>query len=186
MQPATAIALALGLSADAFAASLTSGTLIRRIKLNKALAIALAFGTFQFAMPLLGWAGGLSVRAAMAAWPGWIAFGLLVAIGAGAIRDGLRSPDAGPRFNPLELPTLLSLAIATSLDALATGLSLSAVGIPIWGAATLIGAVAFALSLAGVFLGHCLGSSLGRKAEVAGGVLLVAVGCKLLGANALS
>jgi len=181
MQLATTALLALGVSADAFAVSLASGAFLQRIKLNKALTIALALGTFQFVMPLLGWAGGWSVRALMAAGASWMACGLLVALGMGAIRDGLRSPGTAIQFNPLEPPTLLALAVATSLDALATGLSLSALQAPILAAATLMGATAFILSLAGVVLGHRLGTAFRRRAEAAGGAILIAIGMKLLG-----
>ncbi|MEO1341527.1 MAG: manganese efflux pump, partial [Cyanobacteria bacterium J06635_13] len=116
--------MGLGLAADACAVSLSSGLVIRHIRLNKALKIALAFGVFQGIMPLIGWFTGLSFRELLMQVNHWIAFILLVIIGSKMIYETCQ-PETETKFNPLDNYTLLGLAVATSIDALAVGLSLS-------------------------------------------------------------
>ncbi|MGV2828690.1 manganese efflux pump MntP [Myxosarcina sp. GI1(2024)] len=172
--------LALGLSGDAFAVSLSSGMLIQRIKINKALKIALFFGGFQCLMSLIGWGVGINFNDLISGVERWIAFGLLSFIGGKMIHESLQTETEQKKFNPLDSYTLLVLAIATSIDALAAGLGLSVLKSSIILAATLIGIVTFCLSFAGVFIGHNIGNRLNDKIEICGGSLLILIGAKIL------
>ena len=133
--------LALGLAADAFAVSLTSGLLIQRIKINKALKIALFFGAFQCLMPLIGWGIGINFSHYISHLDHWVAFGLLSFIGGKMIYESCQSENERKKFNPLDFYTLLVLAIATSIDAFAAGLGLSLFKFSIIIAASLIGII---------------------------------------------
>ncbi len=179
MQVITIALISVGLAADAFAVSLTSGLLIKRIKLNKALKIALFFGVFQAIMPLIGWVIGLGFRALIAAISHWVAFLLLAALGIKMIHEALSESDT-EAFNPLDNYTLLGLAIATSIDALAAGFGLSLINVPLLIIVTSIGFVTWFLSFIGVFIGHYFGHLLQDKAQVMGGVILMGIGTYIL------
>lgn len=174
------VLMALGLSADAFAVSMSSGLMIKNIKINKALKIALFFGVFQALMPLIGWAAGLTFRDFLARFDHWVIFALLGFLGAKMIYEALQDEEEERKFNPLDLYTLLVLAIATSLDALAAGLGLSVIKIPIMLAVATIGLITFSLCLAGVFIGHKFGNLFSQKVEILGGLILIAIGGKIL------
>ena len=180
MESLSTILMALGLAADAFAVSLTSGLVIRHIKINKAIKIALFFGVFQALMPLIGWAIGLSFRDLLLGVNHWITFGLLCFIGGKMIYESLQAEEKRKKFNPLEFYTLLGLAIATSLDALAVGVGLSVINSSIISAAALIGLVTFWLSFIGVFLGNSFGDYFNNKIEIIGGLILIILGSKIL------
>ena len=172
--------LAVGLAADAFAVSLTSGFLIQRIKINKALKIALFFGGFQFLMPLIGWGAGINFSDIIAAFDHWIAFGLLGFIGGKMIHESCQLETDLKKFNPMDSYTLLVMAVATSIDALAAGLGLSVLKTSIMLAATLIGVITFCLSFLGVFIGHKIGNKFNNKIEIMGGIILISLGSKIL------
>ena len=172
--------LALGLAADAFAVSLTSGLLIQRIKINKALKIALFFGGFQCLMPLIGWTAGISFSHFITQFDHWIAFCLLSFIGGKMIYESFQLKTEEEKFNPLDSYNLLILAIATSIDAFAAGLGLSLLKSSIILAATLIGIITFCLSFAGVFIGNKIGNKLNNKIEIVGGLILIFIGSKIL------
>jgi putative Mn2+ efflux pump MntP len=180
MESLSTVLMAVGLSADAFAVSLTSGLLIKRIKINKALKIALFFGGFQALMPLIGWAAGLAFRDFLSAFDHWIIFALLGFLGGKMIYESLTCEDEEKKFNPLDSYTLLALAVATSIDALAAGLGLSVIKTSIVLAVTLIGAITFSLSFAGVFIGHKFGNLCSQKIEIVGGSILIFIGSKIL------
>lgn len=179
MELASISLIGIGLAADACAVSLSSGLVIRHIKLNKALKIALAFGIFQGIMPLIGWLTGLTFRDVLAQADHWIAFGLLAAIGGKMIYESFQE-ETEKKFNPLDNYTLLGLAIATSIDALAVGLSLSVLKISILSAAAIIGIITFCLSLISVYLGHKWGNLCKFKLELIGGIILIIIGGKIL------
>jgi putative Mn2+ efflux pump MntP len=172
--------LALGLAADAFTVSLSCGLLIKRIKINKALKIALFFGVFQFLMPLIGWLVGINFSDLIANFDHWIAFSLLSLIGGKMIYESFQLEHESKKFNPLDSSTLLVLAIATSIDALAAGLGLSLLKISITSTAVLIGAITFSLSFIGVFIGHRIGNKFSNKIEIIGGLILIFIGSKIL------
>lgn len=173
--------LSIGLAADAFSVSVTSGLLIQRIKINKVLIIALAFGIFQTLMFFLGGFMGFTVRPWIGGVQYWIAFILLSAIGGKMIYESFKEEDEEDEaFNPTELYTLLGLAIATSIDALAAGLGLISQDQSLLISALVIGAVTFALSACGVVLGNVIGRHLDFKAEIIGGFVLITLGLRTL------
>lgn len=172
--------LASGLAADAFTVSLSCGLLIQRIKINKALKIALFFGGFQFLMTLIGWSTGIRFTDLITDFDHWIAFSLLSLIGGKMIYEACQLESEEKKFNPLDSMTLLVLAIATSIDALAAGLGLSVLKSSIAITASLIGGITFCLSFMGVFIGHRLGNKLNHKIEIIGGLVLISIGSKIL------
>jgi putative Mn2+ efflux pump MntP len=180
MEPTTTVFLAVGLAADAFAVSLSSGLTIRNMKINKALKIAMFFGGFQALMPLIGWIAGLSFRGWISSFDHWVAFALLSFIGGRMIYESTQEEDSEKKFNPLDSYTLLTLAVATSLDALAVGIGFSVLKTSILAAVTVIGLITFFLSFIGVFLGHKFGDVFQNKIEMFGGFVLIVIGCKIL------
>lgn len=172
--------IALGLAMDAFAVSITSGISIKNLKVRHALLIGAAFGIFQAVMPLLGWALGQWAYRWISAVDYWIAFGLLLFVGGHMIIQSMQPEDEDNPKNPLHLPTLLTLAVATSIDAFAIGISLSMLRISILTPVVIIGLITFALSLAGIYLGHLFGHFNEKKMEVAGGLVLIGLGTKML------
>ncbi len=173
--------LSIGLAADAFSVSITSGLLIQRIKLNKVLTIALAFGIFQILMFTLGGLMGFTVRPWIGGVEHWIVFVLLSVIGGKMVYESMKEREEGKdRFNPMEIYTLLGLAIATSLDSLAAGLGVISIDDALLHTAMIIGAVTFAFSVCGVVLGNLVGRHLDLKAEMIGGLILIAIGLRTL------
>lgn len=172
-----ALLLAFALAMDAFAVALTQGAKFRPSAAG-GLAIAATFGVFQALMPLAGWAIGTVALAYAAAVDHWIAFGLLAFLGVRMLGGHVGEGEAA---HALTGRALLIAGVATSIDALAAGITLPALGVTPWLAAGLIGLVTFALSGAGVVLGHRAGEHLGPWAERAGGVILIGLGVKILG-----
>ncbi len=180
MDAVTTVLLAFGLSADTFAVSISSGLAIKHMKFNKALKIALFFGGFQALMPLIGWFAGLSLRFFLTPIDHWIAFGLLSFIGGKMIYESLQNEECKKKFNPLDTGTLITLSVATSLDALAAGIGFAVLKISIGPVVTTIGFITFFVVLAGVFIGHKCGDLFGNKIEFLGGVILIAIGSHIL------
>ncbi len=165
---------------DAFAVSITSGITINNFKISNAVTIALFFGAFQAGMPIIGWFGGVNTRALISGVDHWIAFVLLSLVGGKMIFEStMRGPDES-ELDPLNILVLLLLAIATSIDALAVGLSLSFLKIAIVTPALIIGATTFSLSFLGVFLGNISGHLFENKIEIVGGLILIGIGVKIL------
>lgn len=180
MDAATTVFLSIGLAADAFAVAVSSGLAIKHMKVNKALKIALFFGGFQALMPLIGWFVGLSFSSLIAPIDHWIAFGLLSFIGGRMIYESLQSEECKKKFNPLDTGTLITLSVATSIDALAVGIGLAVLKDSIAPAVTAIGFITFFLAFAGVFIGHKCGNLFGNKIELLGGGILIAIGSNIL------
>ncbi|MBI9020815.1 MAG: manganese efflux pump [Verrucomicrobia bacterium] len=172
--------IALGLAMDAFAVSITSGITIKNLKARHALLIGAAFGIFQALMPVLGWALGQWATRWISAVDYWIAFGLLLFVGGHMILTAMQPEEESDAKNPLHLPTLLMLALATSIDAFAIGISLSMLRVSIALPAIIIGLVTFALSFAGVYFGRLFGHFNEKKMEVFGGLVLIGLGTKML------
>ncbi|MFA7256357.1 MAG: manganese efflux pump [Kiritimatiellales bacterium] len=172
--------IALGLAMDAFAVSITSGITIKTLKARHALLVGAAFGIFQAVMPVLGWALGQWAYRFISAVDYWIAFGLLLFVGGHMIIQSMQPEDEDGPKNPLHLPTLLMLATATSIDAFAIGISLSMLRVSIILPVLIIGLVTFALSFAGVYFGRLFGHLNEKKMEVAGGLVLIGLGIKML------
>ena len=176
----TILLIAIGLAMDALAVSITSGLTITDLRLRNALTIALFFGAFQAVMPLLGWLGGVSARAVITNIDHWIAFGLLCLIGGKMIYESTRLGSDGTELNPLDIHVLFLLAIATSIDALAVGVSFAFLEMAIITPAIIIGVTTFALSFLGVFVGNVSGHFFEKKIEVLGGLILIGIGLKIL------
>jgi manganese efflux pump family protein len=173
---------AVGLAMDAFAVAIAAGSGINdaRQRTGQALRIGLSFGLFQMVMPIAGWALGTGLKQYITAYDHWVAFGLLSLIGLKMIRDSF---DVSVCENPRALMTtrrLLLLSVATSVDALAVGVGFAFLDYPVFLAAAVIGAVTFLISTAGVFIGHFCSCLWGKRAELAGGILLILIGLKIL------
>ncbi len=173
---AAAVLLALALAMDAFAVALTQGARFRPAA-RGALSIGAVFGAFQGLMPLIGWGIGAVALVYVAAVDHWIAFGLLAFLGGRMIIGGNGEDDAAPRLAGM---ALLVAGIATSIDALAAGITLPTLGVAPLAACLLIGLVTFALSMVGVVLGRAAGDRFGRPAEILGGLILILLGCRIL------
>lgn len=174
------LALALALAADAFAVALCQGAAARP-GWRGALRIGGAFGAAQALMPLLGWALGVAFAAAIRDVDHWVAFALLGFLGVKTLKEGL-TPDrqgCGPAPS-LSRWALLGAAVATSIDAAAAGVALPTLGAPVLLACAVIGGVTLVACTGGVFLGAAGGARLGKRAEIAGGLALIAIGTKIL------
>ena len=176
----TLLMIAVGLAMDAFAVSICSGLVIERLRLRDAVRIAFSFGAFQALMPVFGWLAGLAVSDVIQKFDHWAAFGLLALIGSKMIYEANRGGHKPCRSDPRKLVVLLALSVATSIDALAVGVTFAFLDVSIAVSAAVIGVVTFLLSLAGVYIGRRTGHRFERKAETAGGLILIAIGAKIL------
>lgn len=192
---------------DAFAVAICKGLGMRKIRWRDALVIALFFGGFQALMPLIGWAAGSLFASTITAVDHWIAFGLLAFIGGKMLWDAFHEEDSpcvcgrdcatcqrrggadcddpeaarqAPIAPPLDYRELVMLAIATSIDALAVGITFAFLGVNIWAAIAIIGVTTFVLSLVGVVVGNQFGSRFEKAATIAGGIVLILIGLKIL------
>lgn len=180
MDAITVLFIAFGLAIDAFSVSIASAATTKNLKVNNALKIALFFGSFQAFMPLMGWLAGLSLRDLIAGVDHWIAFALLGLIGCKMIYESAKKEVSRKEFTSLNVYVLLLLSVATSIDALAVGLSLSLLKVFIVTPVIVIGTVTFILSFLGVFVGNRFGRFLKYKIEIMGGLILIAIGVKIL------
>jgi putative Mn2+ efflux pump MntP len=177
--------LALGLAADAFAVSLGQGAVARGNPLRTALVVGAAFGVAQAVAPLVGWSLGLLFAGVIESVDHWVAFVLLALVGGKMVLEGFRKDPPGKESDPgSERPaggwTLVTLAIAVSIDAAAAGITLPTLGAPILVSIAVIGLVTFALSTAGVMIGRAGAKALGPQAEIIGGLILIVIGAKVL------
>ena len=172
----------VGLSMDAFAVSICKGLCMRKIRWAQAFVIALFFGVFQAIMPVIGWILGSSFSAFIEPVDHWIAFVLLALVGGKMLWDAFHEDDEAVECGPekLDMRELLMLAVATSIDALAVGISLALLNVNIAGAAAIIGLTTFVLSFLGVLIGHRFGARFNKGAAIAGGIVLIAIGLKIL------
>lgn len=172
--------LAVGLSMDAFAVSICKGLAMKKASWKAQLCCGAWFGGFQALMPLIGYFLGTLFIDAISAIDHWVAFSLLVIIGVNMLREALGSEEETADAD-LSVKTMFIMAVATSIDALAVGISLAMAGIAnIWLAVLLIGATTFVLSAIGVKVGNVFGSRYEKKAEIVGGVILILLGVKIL------
>ncbi|MGI6045897.1 MAG: manganese efflux pump MntP family protein [Eggerthellaceae bacterium] len=175
--------IAVGVSMDAFAVSIGKGLTMSKVDKKQAFTIALFFGGFQALMPFLGWLLGSQFAALITSIDHWIAFLLLVFIGAKMVVDAVRAKEENASTEmdkPLDYRELFMLAIATSIDALAVGITFAFLGVDIVFSITVIGLTTFAFSLVGVFCGHAFGSRYEKSAGIIGGVVLIVIGFKIL------
>lgn len=174
--------IGVGLSMDAFAVSICKGLQMRRLHIGRLLLIAAFFGGFQGLMPILGWILGSTFAERISRIDHWIAFALLFFIGVKMIYDAVTEEDAmGQKSDPpLPLSELFMLAVATSIDALAVGVTFSFLQVDILRSAGLIGATTFVISAAGVLIGFFTGGRFRDKAQIFGGAILIALGLRIL------
>ena len=174
----------IGLSMDAFAVSICKGLAMPAVNKKQALLIGAYFGVFQALMPLAGWLLGSQFARHVTKLAPWIAFVLLAWSGGSMLRESLSKKEEDEEVEPVELrhKELFLLAVATSIDALAVGVSFSMVelSVPIGAAAALIGCTTFAISVGGVFVGHIFGARYKNRAEFVGGAILILIGVKIL------
>jgi len=181
--PVTLILIAAGLAMDAFAAAIAVSTRLVPLTRRHVFRLAFHLGLFQALMPLAGWALGRSVRGLIEGWDHWVAFGLLTLIGSRAVLEALRAPHGEPPVavrDPTRGWSLMILSVATSVDALAVGVGFAMLHVDILAAVLVIGLITSGLTAAGMVLGNRLGRALGRRMEVVGGLVLIAIGTKIL------
>jgi putative Mn2+ efflux pump MntP len=174
------LVIALGLSADCFAVALSGSIAMTSVSLVAVLRTALTFGGFQAVMLVIGWVAGRTVVGFIADYDHWVAFALLALIGGRMIWESFRPLGGRRRTDITKGLALLTLAAATSIDALAVGLSFAFLRVNIALASSVIGVVAFAVTIAGFMLGGRVGKLVGKRAEVVGGVILIVIGIRIL------
>jgi putative Mn2+ efflux pump MntP len=176
------VLIGLAMSTDAFAAAIGKGAAMTRPRLPQALRVGLVFGVVEAITPVLGWLLGTATSRFIDAWDHWIAFGLLAALGLHMIWQALRLEDEDAKADD-DHGNLFKLAVAglaTSIDAMAVGVGLAFADVPIGLVAVVIGLCTFVMVTIGVMLGRALGVMMGKRAEIAGGVILIAVGSVIL------
>ncbi len=180
MQILSIFLIALGLSADCFAVTLSASITDRSISRLQWVRVAFAFAFFQALMPVIGWLAGRTVIDFISSYDHWVAFGLLAFVGGRMLWESLRGEH---KEKPVDISRgwlLLTLSIATSIDALAVGLAFAFEKINIWIAAPVIGVVCFAISAVGFRIGRKGGAMVGRRAEIIGGLILIGIGAQIL------
>jgi len=180
MEILTIILIAVGLAMDAFAVSVVTGSVYQELRIKHALRMALFFGAFQAIMPIIGSLAGLGLKQYIAAYDHWIAFGLLAFVGGKMILEAFEIKSTGKNLDPSNLLILLTLSLATSIDALAVGFTLSLLVTSLTFAVSVIGVITFALSYVGVSVGKRFGHFFEAKIEVFGGLVLIGIGTKIL------
>ncbi len=174
------VLISISLALDCFAVAVAGGALVKNPRLVNAVKIGAFFGGFQVLMPVIGWAVGLSFKDLIEGFDHWIAFGLLLAIGIKMIIESFEKDEEKKNRDILNNYTLFILAIATSIDALAVGLSIAILKMPIVYSVMIIGFFAFSFSVLGYFVGHKAGKYLKNRIELAGGIILIGIGTKIL------
>jgi putative Mn2+ efflux pump MntP len=175
--------IALALAVDAFAVALAAGVSLPEINFRHTFRLAWHFGLFQGGMNILGWAGGLSFRSLIESFDHWLAFSLLLLVGARMIHEALgRDGEEAPSSDPTRGVSLVMLSVATSIDSLAVGLSFAILKVAVWIPALIIGIVASVLTACGLHLGRMVrhAGRMGTIAEIGGGIVLIAIGLKIL------
>ncbi|GGD72184.1 manganese efflux pump MntP [Caballeronia grimmiae] len=181
MNLASTIFLAFAMSTDAFAAAVGKGASLRKPRVTEALRTGLIFGVIEAITPLVGWAIGRTAAQYVTAWDHWIAFGLLFLLGARMIREGCGSAEhADEKPNSHSFWVLAVTGFATSIDAMAVGAGLAFIDVDIFSTAATIGFATMLMVTVGVMIGRLVGATIGKRAEIVGGVVLIGVGCAIL------
>jgi len=180
MEILTTLLIAVALAMDAFSVSLTKGFVMKKITKKQILWYAIFFGGFQSLMPILGWFLGVQLEGIVSSFAPWIAFILLTLIGTNMIRESLSKDEDDPDKNKFSFTELTFLAIATSIDAFAVGVTYAVLGENITIPIIIIGLVAFIFTIIGIYLGKKIGDYLGDKFEIMGGVILILLGLRIL------
>ena len=171
--------IAISLSMDAFSVSICKGLTTKKFSWRMALVCGLWFGFFQALMPIIGYFLGAQFQEMIEAYDHWIAFGLLFLIGANMIREAVWGKEES-QDGSLGFKTMLLLAIATSIDALAVGVSFACIRVKLWSSVIVIGLTTFAFSVLGVKIGNVFGSKYEKSAGIIGGIILILIGLKIL------
>lgn len=171
--------VAVGLSMDAFAVSICKGLVLKNVRLSHSVKAGLWFGGFQALMPVIGFFCGYWFKDYISAFDHWIAFMLLLLLGAKMIKEAL-SDEGESTEAAMDVKNMLLLAIATSIDALAVGITFAFLNVNIWYAVAFIGVITFLFSAVGIKIGSLFGTKFKTKAEIAGGVILILMGAKIL------
>jgi UPF0059 membrane protein vpar_1218 len=174
------ILISAGLAMDAFGVSIGKGLTMPVGENGRKVTLAFLFGLFQFLMPLIGWLIGLQFIDVIADWNHWIIFGLLGYLGIAMIREGLSDDDEDDDKTFLGVWEMMMLSVATSLDAMAVGLTFAFLPINVWEASATIGVITFGISLVGIYLGKFMGRFVGKYADIIGGGVLILIGTKIL------
>lgn len=181
MEPVLLLGLAIALAMDAFAVAIGTSIVLGCPDGRQQFRLSFHFGLFQGLMPVIGWLAGSTVAHVIQGFDHWVAFGLLAVVGSRMIRDGLAAADERTHCaDPTRGWSLVVLSTATSIDALAVGLSMALVGVSIWMPALVIGVVAAAFTLLGIRIGGTIGTRFGHRTSVFGGLILVAIGLRIL------
>ncbi len=182
MEVLSILLIALALALDAFAVAVATGVTLRCVTLRHTFRLAWHFGLFQAGMYIIGWLAGLTFQPFIEQFDHWLAFGLLVFVGLRMIIEAIKGHDKDKACDPTRGKTMIILAVATSIDALAVGLSFAIIEIDIWLPALIIGIVASILTAIGINLGKMVGSAskIGTGAEIIGGLVLVGIGTNIL------
>lgn len=174
------VLISIGLAMDAFAVSICKGLSMKKLDIKKALIIGLYFGGFQGGMPILGYLLGIGFQEKIQFIDHWIAFGLLTFIGFNMIKEALSKDDCEESDDKTDFKTMIVLAIATSIDALAIGVTFAFLNVNIILAVSLIAIITFVISVIGVKIGNVFGDKYEKKAEITGGIILILLGVKIL------
>lgn len=184
--------IAFGLSMDSFAVSVSSGLMLPGIRFKKAVIIAFSLAFFQGLMPFLGWMLGIGLQEYLKPIDHWVAFVLLAFLGIKMIYESTKQQEARVGFNPLNPTVLITMSVATSIDALIVGMSLSFISMPetlLWVAVLMpvliIGSVTFVMSMLGILFGKKVGNRFGKRMEMLGGVVLIIIGIRILAEHLL-
>lgn len=181
MDHLTLLGIAVALAMDAFAVALGTGMNLATLTGRHLFRLGFHFGLFQALMPVVGWLAGQTVQERIAAWDHWIAFALLAFVGGHMLKEAFSAKDdRAAASDPTRGMSLVLLSVATSIDALAVGFTLSMLGVSIWWPALIIGLVAGALTVVGMLLGRRAGDHWGPRVEIVGGLILIGIGLKIL------
>jgi len=178
------LGIAIGLAMDTFAVAIGASVMLRGVTKRQVFRFAFHFGLFQAIMPVIGWAAGIRFVSYIAHWDHWIAFALLGFVGGkaivGAWTEEEAETSAAPRADPTRGWSLIVLSVATSIDALAVGLSFAVLDMIIWVPVAIIGVVTALITMTGMLVGSRLGSHFGKRIEIMGGLILIGIGVKIL------
>ena len=169
-----------GLAMDAFAVAVAAGVTLGKVTSRQTFRLAFHFGLFQFLMPIFGWLAGKEIAVYFADYDHWVAFGLLAFVGGKMLLDAWYDKDKTDRSDPTRGLMLVALSVATSIDAMAVGMSMAFIRVSVWMPAIVIGLVAAVLSAFGITCGSRLGPRVGRWAEACGGCVLVLIGVRIV------
>lgn len=176
----TLLLIALGLAMDAFAVSISTGIILKKISFRQFFRLSFHFGLFQAFMPIIGWLAGLTVEKHIKTYDHWIAFILLAFIGGKMIYEAFREEEEEIKNDPTRGMSLVILSIATSIDAMAVGFSLAVLKVSIWLPSIIIGIITLCMSVLGMNIGKFVGVLFGKRVSIAGGIILLIIGIKIL------